>query len=163
MSEVVDAKRAHELQIPKYTEETVQYKNGQLAIRLHGEFGTKFDFAKHKWSPTEPGEQAIVSTESGNDYYIFTDGHWRTYIVNTGESVRTGRLVAAYRDFPAKLPQVQFGKSWNIPGFYRTTGVERILLRYKIAPEGHSVGSAIDGPNPFDKYQNIVKTYGKNI
>ena len=62
---------------------------------ITGERGTIFDWDKFKWSPTEPGEEGIVSTASGNDYYIHTD--WRrTYIVNTRESERKGQLVAAY-------------------------------------------------------------------
>jgi hypothetical protein len=143
--------------IPEYKQEIVQYQDDQLALSITGETGAKFDFDKHKWSPTEPTGEGIVSTKSGNDYYIFTR-HKRTHVVNTRESDKRGELVAAdIEQYPAQLPPMEFGKPWKIPGFYTTSDVESILLRYKVAVSGHDVGRKIDGPNPFDKYQSLLR------
>jgi hypothetical protein len=141
---------------PRYNQEILQYQNNQLVLRLTGERGTVFDFDLHKYSPTKQQNEAIASTKSGNDYYIFTKGD-RTYIVNIGETNEQGKLIAAYKEFPADLPQIEFGRPWKIPGFYHTSDVESILLKYKIGDIGHK----IDEPNPFDKYINLLKKYGR--
>jgi hypothetical protein len=94
-------------------------------LLITGERGTRFDWDKFKWTPKEPGQEGIVSTVSGDDYYIYTS--WEnTYIVNTKESERTRRLVAAAQPFPARLPPISFGEPWRIPGFYTTTEVEHM-------------------------------------
>jgi hypothetical protein len=141
---------------PEYQQETLQYQNGQLALKITGEQGAKFDFDKHKWSPIESMGEGIVSTKSGNDYYIFTKND-RTYVVNTRESDRGEKLVAAYKEFPAQLPSVELGKPWEIPGFCTTSDVESVLLKYKIADPNQNVGRKIDDPNPFDKYQSLLR------
>jgi hypothetical protein len=87
---------------------------------------------------------------------IFTKrGH--TYIVNTRETDKQGKLIADEKASPAQLPPVEFGNAWKIPGFYTTSEVESILLRYKMAADGHDVGHKIDSPNPFDKYINLLR------
>jgi hypothetical protein len=135
---------------PEYKQEIVQYQNGPLALCLTGERGAKLDFALHKYSPTRPMREAIVSTKSGNDYYILTNGG-RTYVINTRESSEQGKLVAAYKEFPADLPPIEFGKPWTIPGFYTTSDVESVLLKYKIGDIGER---KINEPNPFDEYKS---------
>ena len=141
---------------PVYNQETVQYQDDQLALSITGDRGAKFDFENHKWSPTEPMGEGIVSTKSGNDYYIFTR-HKRTYIVNTRETTEQGKVIAAAKESPAQLPPVEFGKPWKIPGFYTTSDIESVLLRYKVAVPGHNVGRPRDEPNPFDKYQSLLR------
>jgi hypothetical protein len=120
-----------------YELDILQYRDQQLGYLITGERGTIFDWDKFKWSPTEPGEEGIVSTASGNDYYIYA-GRRNTYIVNTRESERTGRFVGAAQPTPAQLPPIVFGTPWRIPGFYTTTEVERILL-------GSQFGAVYDG------------------
>jgi hypothetical protein len=56
-----------------------------------------------------------------------------------------------------QLPPVKFGEPWVIPGFYRTTDVKSVFLRYKVANTGHDVGLRIGKTNPFDKYKNFLK------
>jgi hypothetical protein len=91
---------------PEYKQETVQYQDDQLALSITGELGAKFDFDKHKYSPTELFGEGIVSTKSGNDYYLFTRHH-RTYVVNTRESVKRGELVGTYfKQSQAQLPPI---------------------------------------------------------
>jgi hypothetical protein len=93
--------------------------------------------------------EVIVSTKSGNDYYIFTDAEKGiTYVVNTRETIRRGKLVAAHtKQYPGHLPAVELGKPWEIPGFYTTSDAESIILKYKIAsPNYADVDQKIDGP-----------------
>ena len=146
----------HEYSIPGYKQVTLQYRDQQLALLLTGERGRKFDWDKFKWTPTDLWKEGIVSTLSGNDFYIYT-GAGNTYIVNTGESERTGALVAAAKPFPAQLPPIAFGEPWNIPGFYQTSDVESILLGYKMGDIGHK----IDEPIPFEKYRHYFKKPGR--
>jgi hypothetical protein len=136
-----------------YKLDTLQYRDQKLALLITGERGTKFDWDRFKWTPTEPEEEGIVSTASGNDYYIYTDWQ-RTYIVNTRESERKGQLVAAYsKGIKARLPEITFGEPWRIPGFYTTTEIESILLKYKIG----DIGDKIDEPIPFEKYRHYFR------
>lgn len=147
---------------PEYKRETVQYQNGQLAVRITGDRGAKFDFDMHKWSPTKLMRKGIVSTKSGNDYYIFTRSD-HTYIINTRETIKRGKLVAVYKEYPAHLPLIELGKSWKSPGFYATSDVESVLLKYKVTAPEQNMGRKIDDPNPFDTYEDILKRYGRSI
>jgi hypothetical protein len=135
-----------------YKLEILQYHDQRIGLLITGERGTRFDWDKFKWTPKEPGQEGIVSTASGNDYYIYTS--WEnTYIVNTRESERTGRLVAAAQPFSARLPPIAFGESWRIPGFYTTTEVERMLLGSQFG----DIGNKIDEPIPFTKYHHYFR------
>lgn len=158
-SEEQQSSRIEQGSTPKYNQESVQYQNGQLALNITGESGAQFDFNQHKWSPTRPMGEGIVSTKSGNDYYIFTDAEKGiTYVVNTRETVRRGKLVAAHTEqYPGYLPAVEFGQPWDLPGFYITSDVESILLKYKKASNNYAdVDRKIDGPNPFDTYKSLL-------
>src|SRR5438270_9822363 len=129
---------------PFYNQETLQYHDNQLALHLTGELRALFDFKKHKYSPTELRGEAIVSTKSGNDYYIFTSD--RTYVMNTHKTDDQGKLVGYYKEFPVELPPIEFGKPWNVPGLFQTSDVDSLLLRYKKGDNGRR----IDEGNPFD-------------
>jgi hypothetical protein len=115
-------------------QEVVQYENGHTALLITGATGAKFDLSdeRHKYSPAgHSRQQAIVHSQSGNDYYIAHTPD-ATYVVDTRESDRTGTLVAARTSvYPAPLPPIEFGKPWGIEGKFMTTPVEGLLLRYK--------------------------------
>lgn len=146
-------------------QEIIQYNDGQLALRIEGEKGEVFDWTKHKYDPDgHPDNAAIVLTESGNGYYV--KGGWNSpmRIVNIGESIRQGKLVAAERqDDSHGIPNVTFGESWEVPGFYTTSPVRTIFLKYKQTTPGttHPGARKIDAegkadPNPFDEYERFV-------
>jgi hypothetical protein len=144
---------------PAWQDELLQYSDNQLAIRVTGNPGVIFEFAKHKYNPVDPWGEGIVSTRSGNDYFIFRRSlSLPATIVNTRESIKQGKPIVAHftpRDF--ELPHVEFGKPWAIRGFYTTSAVCSILLASSVASPGHPVGREIDKPNPFDKYWRILK------
>ena len=144
--------RIEQEQLLTYKLEILQYHDQQLGYLTTGERGTIFDWDKFKWSPTEPGEEGIVSTVSGNDYYIYA-ARRNTYIVNTRESERTGRLVGTAQPTPAQLPPIVFGAPWKIPDFHTTTEVERILLGSQFG----DIGNKIDEPIPFTKYRHYFR------
>ena len=149
-----ESSRNEQEYLSRYRLETLQYHNQQLALlitgeRVTGERGTKFDWEKFKWTPYEPGDEGLVSTQSGNDYYIYVDDDERTWFVNTWESERTGNIVAVYQYLYKNLPPIAFGEPWNIPGFNPTSDVQSLLLKYKIGDSGHK----IDAPIPFEKYR----------
>jgi len=147
--------KKEQLNEPEYTQETLQYADDQLALYLTGERGAKFNFDEHKWSPTERSGEAIITTESGNEYHMFNRRH-HIYIVNTNESEKQGKLVIGRYAPNITPPPIEFGKPWKIPGFYTTTEVDSVLLRYKVVAPGKEVGHKIDSPNPFDKYQRLL-------
>lgn len=141
-----------------YHQETLQYPDGQLALKITGESGEVFDW-EHKWSPSQEGE-AILTTQSGNSYFIH-NGHQATYIVNMGETARLGKPVAAISTgYPTEFPPVEFGTPWEVPGFVRTTPVQSVLLRYKVATEGNRLGTAVQEEDPFKGSRAILKQVG---
>lgn len=142
---------------PDCHEALLQYNDNQLVIRVTGDPGVKFDFEQHKYNPVNPWGEGIVTTLSGNEYFIFRRSlSLPATILNTRESIKQGRLIAAYfkqRDF--ELPPVEFGKPWAIPGFYTTSAVRSLLLGSGVASPDHTVGRKLDEPNPFDKYWRL--------
>jgi hypothetical protein len=76
-------------------------------------------------------------------------------VVNTRETDEQGKLVAIYKEFPAHLSPIEFGKSWENPGDFTTSDIESILLRYKLGDTGRK----IDEENPFDKYKHLLEKY----
>ena len=143
-----------EAQIPRYNQEWLQYNDDQLALLVKGEDGAQFDWKMHKYSPTEVGNEGIVKTKSGNNYYIFSDRD-NTYLVNVGASHDQGKIVSASGKYPVELPPLEFGKPWDVPGFFKTSDVDSLLLRYEMAAEGKTPGRKIDTANPFDKLAEI--------
>jgi hypothetical protein len=141
-------------------QETVQYADGQMALRITGDDGARFTFdISYKHDPSTFNE-AIISTASGNDYYITHDSMRGTYIVNVRETIQTGKLIAAYsKDFPAPLPRIDFNKPWTIPGNFRTSSVREVFLRYKIADSDSNAGRKLGIPDPFKKYDALFRKY----
>ena len=145
--------RIEQEQLLTYKSEILQYHDQQLGYLITGEQGTKFDWEKFKWTPYEPGEEGLVSTRSGNEYYIYVDDDERTWIVNTRESERTGNIVAVHQYFYQDLPPITFGEPWRIPNFYRTSAVESILLGNQFG----DTGNKIDEPIPFTKHRHYFR------
>jgi hypothetical protein len=145
---------------PEYKQEWLQYNDDQLALLITGEQGAKFDWNMHKYSPTEIGNEGILKTKSGNNYYIFTDRD-KTYLVNARETHEQKKIIAASGEYPLELPPLEFGKPWNASGFYHTSDIESLLLRYKIAAKDTTQGRKIDSPNPFDKYAEMKGALSK--
>ena len=148
---------------PRPRREVVQYPDGQCALSLTGELGTTFDFQGHKWSPTDLLGEGVVKTRSGNDYYIFTSDQTNsTYILNTNVSREKGTPeVDVRRKRPVILPPVEFGRPWEIPGFYTTTPVTEVLLKYTETAPGQEGYKQID-KNPFEEYKNILRRKSPN-
>lgn len=146
-------------------QEILQYVDGQAVLSITGEPGDRFDWDRHKYSPTQTIGAAIVATKSGNAYYITGDSDWLR-IVNMGQSLREKKLVEARMPAGSHLNPIEFGRSWSIPDFFDTTPVEKVLLRYKTVPAGRLIsgGRMIDQPgttepNPFDQYARLVQQF----
>jgi len=146
------------LSAPSEEQETLQYSDGQLVLRYTGETGAVFDWGKHKWGPHHVGNEAILMTESGNAYY-FHNAPQELYVVNIGETMKTKKLVGASNpNYNAELPAVEFHRSYQIPGFYGTTPVREVLLRYyKVASKDQPLGREIAQPSPFAQYRELLK------
>jgi hypothetical protein len=141
----------------KVVQEVVQYEDDQLALKLSGDRGAVVNLETHKYSPTSHLGEGIISTASGNEYYILTS-RGRTYIVNTNETLKKGRLVLLCDGYDAEsLPPVKLGEPWLVPGFFRTTSVVSVLLKYKVAALGSDVWHKVTGPNPFDSHRMLLK------
>lgn len=154
-----------ERQLGQTHQEIVQYNDGQLAIKISGHQGDGIDFSKHKWGPDKLDGEAIVLTESGNGYYVWTNED-HTLVVNAGETKRQGHLVAAEnKHYPVHFPPIEFEKSWHIPGFYDTSPVKSVLMKYKWAHPNSKVGKQVDlpdtdTPNPFVQMKKLAYEHG---
>lgn len=158
---------------PEVHQETIQYSDGQQALELTGPEGSVLDWNSHKYSPTQHYDnEAIVLTSSGNGYYVATlyqGSEPIPVVVNIGATIKQDRLVAAENDSHRmpELPPVTLHRPWHIPDFYSTSGVEKVLLKYRKVGRGHEDPSArktdltgAEIPNPFAQYRELLKKYG---
>lgn len=145
-----------------YKQQRVQYNDNLMALRITGKEGAKFTFNKnHKYSPAN-GNDAIVSTVSGENYYVAEAKRGGVYFVDIQETVKQGKLVSTYiedmEDIPEEQRSVKFGKQWEIPGVVKTSSdVKEILLNYKGSFE--KLGHQVDAPNPFTKNRQLLRKY----
>jgi hypothetical protein len=133
------------------------YRDGEGAQSFRGKAGAIFDFKMHKHAPSIRGliAEAIVATQSGENYYIGSFGS-KAFVVDRSKTIERGHLVAAYNPTPLELKPVRFHERWVVPGFYRLTdtGVARILLRGKI----HYEKTPTEGNknNPFKQFRKLL-------
>lgn len=130
-------------------QEMVQYNDGEVALgfRTPGDvlvlgYDSKFKYARALHSGGS-GDMAIVRTKSGNAY-----GIGQGIVINA-------RKRKAYR-LPDKLPEIEIGKSWLIPGVQQTSDIEEVQFRYKTAPEGYGEVQ-VDRPSPFPALQAQIE------
>lgn len=116
----------------------LQFKDGALAMRISGgKDAPPYDLNDESvtYSPGRNRKnEAIISTESGNEYFIKPDLEGGTYVVNTRATQEKGKLVAVYTP-PEKqptFPLVEWGKPMKI-GPLETTDVRGLLLSSKTA------------------------------
>ena len=140
------AKREHD-NVPQM--EMVQYSDGETALVFTGD-GKEIDwYTTNKWvdNPAMPySNLMIVTTESGNQY-----GFGRGVVLNARDRVGAG--VSQSRD----VPPIELGASWQIPvvgqtgeeRIMRTTPVESVAVRYKVAPKDYAGARQVDSPSPF--------------
>jgi hypothetical protein len=126
---------------PKYNEETIRFRDGQLATKITGPNRAQYDFDIAEWINNR--EEGAVATASGNVYYVFARGD-RIFAVNT----RASEVSRGYTGLPA----LQFGAQWKIPDFYDTSAVTELVLKYSVAGTGDAAAVRLDAPNPFDEY-----------
>jgi hypothetical protein len=146
-------------------EEFEKFCDGITARKVTGDRGSRFDLNEGNqsiaWNQTQ---DAIVTTKSGNDYYITHDREGGIYIVNTRETEDTGKLVAAHNpQYGSRLPAIEFGLSWNIPGCFSTSDVESLRLRYKVVPRGSLSAGEQQRPDPFERYKSLLRKHVNNL
>jgi hypothetical protein len=157
--------KASEESLPLLHEDIIEFIDGALAIRIRGVRGATFNFGdgSHKYDPADDITQdAIVRTKSGNTYFISHDSHGGTYVVNTRETERSGRLVAAYSaGRPTPLPKLEFGRPWSVAELH-TSDVTALLLQYKVAEGSPGLGRRVDQPNPFPICKALLRRHRRD-
>jgi hypothetical protein len=147
---------------PASKEQMLQFPDGHLAIKVTGEKGAKYDLndESQKYNPVN-GNEAIVGTASGNEYYIVHDQKAGTYVVNIGATRDQEKLVAAYRppeNADSDFPPLEFGKKWNI-GAFETTEVSGLLLKHRAGEKGYAGATQVDVPDPFAEHKKLIAKY----
>jgi hypothetical protein len=148
---------------PAYRSEVIEYKDRRLAVRVRGDLGSQINFQEfqHSYNPLHQSSEGIVTAASEKDYYITHDHDGNTYLVDIAETMMSGKLVSVQLpEDPAKIPPVQFGKPWDIPGMGKTAAVREVVLSKGAVAVGDAKGGQKSNrPDPFSKYKGLVLKY----
>lgn len=126
-------------------QEMIQYNDGEtvLGFRTPGDRLELGEGSRHKYARNfDLSDMALIKTKSGNRYAL---GHG---VVLNHNANRVYRL-------PAQLPDLTIGEPWEIPGVGRTTDIESVQLRWKVAAPGYG-DVQVDEPCPFPRIEQVL-------